>query len=489
MADQSLDATFPGYTGPRRSLILAGGGMRVAYQAGVLKALSELGLTFAHGDGTSGGTMNLAMLLSGLTPDQMCDRWRTLEVERFGAPMPIEDYLRAWDMMGMASSDGIRNYVFPHLGIDIPAINRSTGMAGTFNVCNFSRKTSEVITGRQLTMDLLVAGISLPIFMPAVQINGDWYTDSVWIKDANLLTAVDRGAEELWIVWCIGNTPRYLPGAFNQYVHMIEMAGDGRLNIEFEQIQQLNQQAANQNPSSSAKPIKAHVIKPRYPLPLDPDFFVGRITASTLIEMGYADTYRYIETEMKPQGVPLTWEATQMIPPALGVTFSKTLEGPLTLNPGGTLTLNLTTRIMDIDTFLSGDPTVVEITGNLAHPAFGPYTPLIEAKLQPAAPANTFHLNCRFLHDGSQYLLQGTVSRATGIQALPVAFRTLPFTIDRITTPGAATPTNSERVANGTLRQGLMARLKTLRTLHATNSQSLKRSLNALWKFFRFSLR
>ena len=40
---------------PRRSLILAGGGMRVAWQAGVLKALEAAGLRFAHADGTSGG--------------------------------------------------------------------------------------------------------------------------------------------------------------------------------------------------------------------------------------------------------------------------------------------------------------------------------------------------------------------------------------------------------------------------------------------------
>src|SRR5213075_2810999 len=58
----------PGGDGaPRRSLVLAGGGMRVAYQAGAIHALLEEGLGFAHADGTSGGTMNLAMLMSGLT--------------------------------------------------------------------------------------------------------------------------------------------------------------------------------------------------------------------------------------------------------------------------------------------------------------------------------------------------------------------------------------------------------------------------------------
>ena len=38
-----------------RSLVAAGGGMRVAWQAGVVRALQEEGLTFDHVDGTSGG--------------------------------------------------------------------------------------------------------------------------------------------------------------------------------------------------------------------------------------------------------------------------------------------------------------------------------------------------------------------------------------------------------------------------------------------------
>jgi len=82
-----------GYAGPRRSLILAGGGMRVAYQAGVLQALAEAGLVFQHADGTSGGTINLAMLMSGLAPDDMAARWRSLDPKGFIGLMPLDDYL------------------------------------------------------------------------------------------------------------------------------------------------------------------------------------------------------------------------------------------------------------------------------------------------------------------------------------------------------------------------------------------------------------
>lgn len=50
-----------------RSLVFAGGGMRVAWQAGVVRAVQEEGLEFDHIDGTSGGILSTAMLLSGLT--------------------------------------------------------------------------------------------------------------------------------------------------------------------------------------------------------------------------------------------------------------------------------------------------------------------------------------------------------------------------------------------------------------------------------------
>lgn len=188
-------------TAPKRSLILAGGGMRVAYQAGVLKALAEADIEFDHVDGASGGTINLAMLLSGLTPDEMIARWESLDVHKFVSLMPFAKYASAQGLEAMGDARGLVNDVFPHLGIDIDKIRACTRPTGTFNVCNFTRKTGEVIPNSQMTMDHLVAGVSLPIFMPAVRINGSLYLDAVWIRDANPLEAVRRGADELWIVW------------------------------------------------------------------------------------------------------------------------------------------------------------------------------------------------------------------------------------------------------------------------------------------------
>jgi len=277
-------------TAPKRSLILAGGGMRVAYQAGVLKALAEAGLEFDHVDGSSGGTINLAMMLSGLTPDEMIDRWESLDVHQFAALMPFANYTSPKGLEALGDASGIVDHVFPHLGVDMDKIRSCRTPAGTFNVCNFTHKTGEVIPNSEMTMDFLVAGVSLPIFTPAVAIGGCLYLDAVWIRDANLMEGVRRGADELWVVWCIGNTGEYHDGVFRQYVHMIEIAANGALFKEFDEISDINARIRNgETVNGRTSPVRLHLIRPQYPLPLDPDFYLGRIDAATWPYLSRAD--------------------------------------------------------------------------------------------------------------------------------------------------------------------------------------------------------
>lgn len=288
--------------------------MRVAYQAGVLLALEEEGLTFFHADGTSGGTMNLAMLLSGLSPAEMCERWRTLNVRDFVSFLRLKKYLRSLNWPAFGGAEGLQGKVYPHLGIDASRIRAAHGIDGTFNVCDYDDKTNWAVPHREIDEDLLVAGVSLPMLMPPVERGGKRYVDSVWIKDANPSEAVRRGAEELWLVWCIGNVSTYRPGVFNQYVHMIEMSANGGL---FEELAHLRAELGSELP-------KLHVIKPEYPLPLDPDFYLGRIDANALIAMGYRDAKRYL-AERTDDGVPWEPSATKMRDQPPGAAFAETI--------------------------------------------------------------------------------------------------------------------------------------------------------------------
>lgn len=277
----------------KRSLVLAGGGVRLAYHAGVLMALEEEGITFNHVDGTSGGIFGAAMMASGITPAESASRWRKLKLKGFISVLPFGNYLARHHLRAMGSAAGIRGKIFPALGIQIEKINANHTFDATFNVCNFSKKTIESIPHTRVTEDHLIAGMSLPVFMPAVYINDDWYTDGVWIKDANLTEAVNRGAEDIWLIWCIGNTAAYLNGFFNQYVHMIEMSASGALFAEIEWLKTVNEKRE----SERLKPVTLHIVKPEYPLPLDPDFFLNRVNADTLINWGYEDTRQYLKNK------------------------------------------------------------------------------------------------------------------------------------------------------------------------------------------------
>ena len=307
--------------------------MRVAYQAGVLLALEEEGLTFFHADGTSGGTINLAMLLSGLSPAEMCERWRTLNVRDFVSFLPLKKYLRSLNWPAFGGADGLKDKVYPHLGIDPERIRAEQGIEGTFNVCDYGAKTNWAVPHHEVDEDLLIAGVSLPMMMPAVERDGKLYLDSVWIKDANPSEAVRRGAEEIWLVWCIGNTTAYRPGAFNQYVHMIEMSADGGLN---EELAHLRAELGSSLPA-------LHVIKPEYPLPLDPDFYLGRIDANALIAMGYRDAKRYLASPSPAEWGP---DATKMRDQPAGAAFVEEVEGA-----------EIRVDIRDADRFFSGDRT------------------------------------------------------------------------------------------------------------------------------------
>lgn len=345
--------------GPRRSLLLAGGGMRVAYQAGVLVALERAGLVFAHADGASGGTINLAMLLSGLTPAEMCERWRTLAVRGFVSLPGLRTLLGGPPYPALGSSTGLRRRVYPHLGIDVERIRRAQGINGTFNVCDYSAKACVAFPHAEVDLDLLVAGVSLPILMPGVRRDGKVYVDAAWIKDVNVGEAVRQGAEELWLVWAIGNHGVYRDGAFQQYVHMIEMSANGSLLIELERVRVLNSERA------AASPIRLHVVHPRSPLPLDPDLMLGRIDTATLVAMGHRDACDYLAVR-RPEGVGLGPAATRMEDPRPGVGFRETLAGDI---GGGRLRVRLGWEVEDLDVFAADGSG--RLVGDVSHPAIG----------------------------------------------------------------------------------------------------------------------
>ncbi|WP_035875516.1 patatin-like phospholipase family protein [Cryobacterium sp. MLB-32] len=361
----------------KRSLVLAGGGMRVAWQTGVVKALAEEGLTFDHIDGTSGGILTTAMLLSGHTPDEMVRRWSALNVSDFSSGLPLLDYLKGpWALPALGDADGIRDKVFPALGIDADRIRAST-TAGTFNVADFTHKESIAVDAGAIDVEMLAAGMSLPIFMTPLRRDGLVYTDAVWIRDANVSEALRRGAEEIWLVWCIGNTDYWGDGPLEQYVHMIEMSANGALLADFREAE------------AAGRRFVLHVVAPEHPLPLDPEYFVGRISTDSLVAMGYRDARRYL-AGMTPSGVPADAACTAMTESAPGIRYVEKLGANVA---GAELTVSLTVVLP-----LPGEGGQPQLAGFIDYAPWGHRTFLADGRVDIEGPQVTYA--ARALHDG-----------------------------------------------------------------------------------------
>jgi NTE family protein len=359
----------------RRSLVLAGGGMRVAWQTGVVRALTEHGLDFQHIDGTSGGILTAGMLLSGQQPSEMASRWSDLDVQDFSSPLPLREYLRGpWNLPGMGDADGVIHKVFPHLGVDATKIRAAT-VEGTFNVVDFVTKTCVAVPHTEVDDELLAAGMSLALVMPPLRRDEHVWTDAVWVKDANVTEALRRGADEVWLVWCIGNSAYWGDGPLEQYVHMIEMSANGALFAELDAAR------------AAGRSFRLHVVRPKHPLPLDSELYAGRINTDTLMAMGYRDAWDYLD-EPHPDGVPQDPTCTAMTEPPVGVRLSERLRGQV---GDEDLTLRVTAEL-PLDE-RPAEPT--RVVGHVDHAPWGGRVPLAGGRLEADGSALVYRARAR----------------------------------------------------------------------------------------------
>jgi predicted acylesterase/phospholipase RssA len=224
---------------PRRSLLLAGGGLKVAYQAGVLQVLlDEAELRFDHADGASGGVFNLAMYCQGMSGREIADNWRNLSPLQGVSPnwreLPKGPYARS-----LFTLDGYRRRVFRDWGLDWERI-RATDREATFNLYNFSANELETVTAAGMDEDRLCAGVALPMWFPPVVIDGQTYIDPVYLTDANVEEAIRRGCDELWIIWTVSRRHRWRNGFVANYFHIIETVANGQLQHWLRRIEASN---------------------------------------------------------------------------------------------------------------------------------------------------------------------------------------------------------------------------------------------------------
>ncbi len=249
----------------KRSLILAGGGMKVAFQAGVLQVwLDEAGVTFDHADGASGGTFNLAMWCQGMTGKQIADAWRRTKPTE-GIALDGPQFPKLLWARSLFTLDGFRRNVFPVWGLDWKKI-QATPNDATFNVFNFSKQELVVLSPAQMDEDRLCACVSLPMWFPPVVLEGDTYIDAVYATDANVEEAIRRGAEEIWCIWTVSTRGEWADGFVAAYFQTIEAAANTGFKRICRRIEANNAAIAGGGAGEFGRRIELKVLQAEVPI-------------------------------------------------------------------------------------------------------------------------------------------------------------------------------------------------------------------------------
>jgi predicted acylesterase/phospholipase RssA len=251
---------------PKRSLMLAGGGLKIAFQAGVLQVwLDELGLHFDHADAVSAACFNLAMWAQGMSGTEIANNWRNfqpLSAIRLNCP-PIPFIFRARSVFTL---NAFRTIIFRRFwGLDWSKI-RSSNREATFNVYNFSKHALQSITPSEMNEDYLIASASLPLWFPPVQIGGDTYIDAVFNTASNLEEAIRRGADELWVIWTTSSRGQWIDGFVGNFFGIFEATTNWQYGAMLARIDASNSKIKQGATGEFGRHITVRQLKAEVPL-------------------------------------------------------------------------------------------------------------------------------------------------------------------------------------------------------------------------------
>ncbi|WP_181811216.1 patatin-like phospholipase family protein [Streptomyces ipomoeae] len=370
----------------KRSLLLAGGGVKVAFQAGVLQVwLDEAGLRFDHADGASGGTFNLAMLCQGMSGTEIADAWRRTSPAS-GVSPNWRQFTRPGYLQSLFTLDAYRRTVFPGWGLDFDRV-RSSALEATFNVYNVTRQRLQVLPPKRMSEDFLAACVSLPMWFPPMRIDGETYMDPVYVTDANVEEAIDRGADEIWVIWTVSERGEWHRGFTAAYFQIIEAAANGAFRRIQDRIERNNADIAAGGAGEFGRRIEVNVLAAEVPLHYLVGFGADRLHEA--VNRGVLAARAWCAERKIPLAEPAPWPA-----PAdpLSLRFTERLSGTVAPSaadggalsaPGGApLSLGLDVSVDDLDRFLTDPEHTASVSGRLSSTAFGGDRPLTGGTLQ-----------------------------------------------------------------------------------------------------------
>lgn len=225
----------------RCALVLAGGGARGAYQAGVLREIARHypDQRFDILTGVSAGSINSTFLagylgnLEGATTT-LCGHWGTLTTARILNTSPFALFGNALKVLaslisggtrlspqpkGLVGTEPLRHFLEEVL--DIPGIEQNilSGRLHAVAATATSYRTGQTVTFVQgdpdiemwkrvrrlaiesnIGIDHVMASTAIPLFFPAREVDGEWYGDGSMRQSHPLAPAVHLGATRILAV-------------------------------------------------------------------------------------------------------------------------------------------------------------------------------------------------------------------------------------------------------------------------------------------------
>ncbi len=244
-------------TDPNLGLVLSGGGARGAYQAGALLAIAEITrqreLPFSVLSGSSAGSINVTYL--GARADDfahaardLADLWTTLEsrhvfrtdtttlaktAAEWVVDLGLGGCLGARRGKALLDTTPLRQLLSDHLdmralsrhiergrlrGVGVTATSYESGLGVTFfagvsDIEPWSRVTRLGVRA-SLGVDHVLASSAIPVFFPAVALDGDWFADGSIRLNTPLSPAIRMGASRIVAIAVRPATGGVVPSAF-----------------------------------------------------------------------------------------------------------------------------------------------------------------------------------------------------------------------------------------------------------------------------------
>jgi predicted acylesterase/phospholipase RssA len=395
----------------RRALVFAGGGLKVAYQAGALQVLlDEAGIDFDLADGASGGVFNLAMWCQGMSGRQIADNWRAYRPLRAFTPN-LGGWLRGPWGASVLTFGGLRRRILTGFGLDWHAI-RTTRREAVFELFDVTRQRLESVPAAKITEDRLLSAVALPMWFPPVRIGGDTYIDAVFATDGNLEEMIRRGASELWVIWTVSTRGNWKPGFVPEYFLMIEASANSRLRAALQRVEQNNADFAAGRPSAFGRHITVHLLSGEVPMGYLLVF--RRKTMRRAVDLGVRETRAWCARHGIPTtpGAPVALQADTVLADTVladtvqadtgatagaspeGVSFHEVMTGSLAVGPSpgdgvSRIRLDLDVTIGDVASFVADPAHAAVVNGTVSCAALGGQLPISSGRLSLLADATS----------------------------------------------------------------------------------------------------